>query len=63
MDEARTAAARYRCEFVDLKEVRIDHELFSSVPVDLMFRHNFVPLKVQRDARYRAGGPEEPQSD
>lgn len=45
MEEARTTAARYRCDFVDLKEIRIDHELFSSVPVDLMFRYNFVPLK------------------
>jgi type IV pilus assembly protein PilB len=45
-DIARTreVAARYRYEFVDLKEVQIDHELFQSVPVDLMFRYNFVPL-------------------
>src|SRR5256885_7553444 len=41
---ARTVAARYRCEFVDLREVRIDHDLFHSVPVDLMFRYNFVPI-------------------
>ncbi len=47
MDQARSVAARYRCEFVDLKEIRIDHELFSSVPVDLMFRYNFVPLHAQ----------------
>jgi type IV pilus assembly protein PilB len=30
---------------VDLREVRIDHELFTSVPVDLMFRYNFVPIQ------------------
>jgi type IV pilus assembly protein PilB len=47
MEDAKVAAARYRCEFVDLKEVRIDHDLFSSVPVDLMFRYNFVPLKAR----------------
>jgi type II secretory ATPase GspE/PulE/Tfp pilus assembly ATPase PilB-like protein len=47
MDDAKAAAARYRCEFVDLKEVRIDHDLFSIVPVDLMFRYNFVPLKAR----------------
>jgi type IV pilus assembly protein PilB len=41
---ARATAARYFCEFVDLKEVRIDHELFKTVPVDLMFRYNFVPI-------------------
>jgi len=44
VEEARTLAGRYRCEFVDLREAHIDHELFTSVPVDLMFRHNFVPL-------------------
>jgi len=44
IEEARQAAARYRCEFVDLKSIRIDPELFHSVPVDLMFRYNFVPL-------------------
>ena len=43
--QARLLAERYRCEFVDLKEARIDHELFRSIPVDLMFRYNFVPLK------------------
>ena len=47
MDEARAAAIRYRCEFVDLKEVRIDKDLFTAVPVDLMFRYNFVPLKAR----------------
>ncbi len=41
---ARDVARRYHCEFVDLKEHRIDPALFRSVPVDLMFRYNFVPL-------------------
>ncbi|HUA19250.1 MAG TPA: GspE/PulE family protein [Bryobacteraceae bacterium] len=45
--EAKTLAARYRCEFVDLREVRIDHDLFHSVPVDMMFRYNFVPIDSQ----------------
>jgi type II secretory ATPase GspE/PulE/Tfp pilus assembly ATPase PilB-like protein len=44
---AKTLAARYRCDFVDLREVRIDHDLFHSVPVDLMFRYNFVPINSQ----------------
>src|SRR2546429_6723770 len=43
---ARTIAQRYYCEFVDLREVRIDHDLFTSVPVDLMFRYNFVPIQA-----------------
>jgi type IV pilus assembly protein PilB len=46
-DEARALAARYRWEFVDLKECHIDHDLFRSVPVDLMFRYNFVPLRAE----------------
>jgi hypothetical protein len=45
--QAQAAAARYRCEFVDLREGAIDHDLFRSIPVDLMFRYNFVPLKAQ----------------
>ncbi len=46
---ARDLAKRYRCEFVDLKNFHIQHELFKSVPVDLMFRYNFVPLEEQGD--------------
>ncbi len=46
---AKMMAARYRCEFVDLKNFRIQHELFRSVPVDIMFRYNFVPLEQQEN--------------
>jgi type IV pilus assembly protein PilB len=42
---ARDQARRYRCEFVDLRNFHIHHDLFRSVPVDLMFRYNFVPLE------------------
>src|SRR6202140_5571629 len=45
--QAKAVASRYRCEFVDLREVRIDHDLFHSVPVDLMFRYNVVPIQAQ----------------
>src|SRR6516225_9479403 len=44
---SRAVAERYYHEFVDLREVRIDHDLFHSVPVDLMFRYNFVPIQAQ----------------
>jgi type II secretory ATPase GspE/PulE/Tfp pilus assembly ATPase PilB-like protein len=44
---ARTLAARYRCEYVDLATARIDHDLFRSIPVDLMFRYNFVPMHAE----------------
>jgi len=47
VSQAKTLASRYRCEFVDLRDVRIDHDLFHSVPVDLMFRYNFVPIHSQ----------------
>src|ERR1700761_2673177 len=43
--KARDMAARYRCEFIDLREYHLDAELFKTVPVDLMFRYNFVPLE------------------
>jgi type IV pilus assembly protein PilB len=41
----RDLAARYRCDFIDLRGYHLDAELFKSVPVDLMFRHSFVPLE------------------
>jgi type IV pilus assembly protein PilB len=45
--QARSLASRYRYEYVDLRETSIDHELFRSIPVDLMFRYNFVPIHAQ----------------
>jgi len=42
-------ARRYRCEFVDLKNFRIQHDLFLSVPVEMMLRYNFVPIKQLED--------------
>ena len=46
---ARDLARRYRREFVDLKNYHIQHDLFRTVPVDLMFRYNFVPLEENGD--------------
>src|SRR5271169_1044938 len=45
-DQARRLAERYRCPFVDLKEQRIDPDLFRSIPAELMFRYKFVPLEA-----------------
>jgi type II secretory ATPase GspE/PulE/Tfp pilus assembly ATPase PilB-like protein len=45
-EQARAIAARYRCEYVDLREASIDHDLFRTIPVDLMFRYNFVPMQA-----------------
>src|SRR6202166_5163501 len=46
-DSATKLAQRHRCSFVDLREQRIDPELFRTIQADLMFRYNFVPLEVQ----------------
>lgn len=45
VERAQMLARRYHAEFVDLKNFKIQHELFKSVPVDIMFRYNFVPLE------------------
>ena len=45
---ARDLAARYLSEFIDLQNYHLDADLFKTVPVDLMFRYNFVPLE-ERD--------------
>jgi type IV pilus assembly protein PilB len=46
LEEAQAIARRYCCEFVDLRTAKIDHELFRTVPVDLMFRYHFVPMQA-----------------
>jgi type IV pilus assembly protein PilB len=48
-ERSRSTAERYRCPFVDLNEVRIDPELFRSIPAELMFRFNFVPLEAREN--------------
>jgi len=51
LERAQDTARRYRCEFVDLKEFQLQHDLFKKVPVDLMFRYNFIPLEETRDGK------------
>ncbi len=46
---ARKLAERYRLEFVDMDNFRIDQELFRTIPADLMLRYGFVPHR--RDGR------------
>jgi type IV pilus assembly protein PilB len=41
--QAQRMAERLGLEYVDLEHFEIDPELFRSIPVDLMFRYNFVP--------------------
>src|ERR1700681_4484421 len=49
-EKSRRLAERYRCPFVDLFEQRIDPELLRSIPAELMFRFNFVPMEAQGNA-------------
>jgi type IV pilus assembly protein PilB len=43
--EARELARRYRLDYYDLTTNPVDHELINSLPVELMLRNHFVPLK------------------
>jgi len=43
--QARRLAERYRLEFLDMHEFRIDQELFRTIPADLMLRYGFVPYR------------------
>jgi type IV pilus assembly protein PilB len=49
--KAQDVARRYRCEFVDLHNFQLHHDLFKKIPVDLMFRYNFIPLDETEDGR------------
>src|SRR3979411_3346049 len=51
LERAQDVARRYRCEFVDLTDFQLHHELFKKIPVELMFRYNFVPLEETPDGR------------
>jgi type IV pilus assembly protein PilB len=51
LERAQDVARRYRCEFVDLTDFQLHHELFKKIPVELMFRYNFVPLEETSDGR------------
>jgi len=45
MARAHALADRYRLEFVDMDDFRIDQELFRTIPADLMLRYGFVPYR------------------
>jgi type IV pilus assembly protein PilB len=48
-EAARKLAERYRCPFIELREQRIDPELFRSIPAEMMFRYKFVPLEAREN--------------
>ena len=61
--KAQDIARRYRCEFIDLHNFQLHHDLFKKIPVDLMFRYNFVPLDETEDGRLAIAHRRSPQSE
>ncbi len=49
IQQAQDLAARCRLQYVDLEHFQPDHDLFRSVPVELMFRYNFLPYRKEND--------------
>jgi type IV pilus assembly protein PilB len=49
VQRAQELAARCRLQYVDLEHFQPDHDLFRSVPVELMFRYNFLPYRREED--------------
>ena len=54
---AQALAARLGLEYVDLRDFQIDHGLFRAIPVDLMFRYNFVPCAKAGTGSWRWWSP------
>ncbi|MEW6368731.1 MAG: GspE/PulE family protein [Acidobacteriota bacterium] len=44
-EHARALAARYGLPYVDLNMVSFDPKLLRTIPVELMYKYNFIPLK------------------
>src|SRR3954447_986856 len=51
LERAQDVARRYRCEFVDLADFQLHHDLFKKISPDLMFRYKFVPLEETADGK------------
>ena len=51
LEHAKDVARRYRCEFIDLHNFQLHHDLFTKISPHLMFRYNFVPLEETSDGR------------
>jgi type II secretory ATPase GspE/PulE/Tfp pilus assembly ATPase PilB-like protein len=50
MAQARHLADRYRLPFLDLALFNIDHDLFRTIPAELMLRYGFVPYGREGNA-------------
>jgi type IV pilus assembly protein PilB len=51
LEKAQDVARRYRCEFVDLRDFQLQHDLFKKIQVHLMLRYHFIPLEETADGR------------
>jgi type IV pilus assembly protein PilB len=51
MEKAQDVARRYRCQFIDLHNFQLHHDLFKKISPHLMFRYSFVPLEETDDGR------------
>ena len=51
VEKAQELASRYRCDFVDLRCVKLNLDIFGRIPANLMFRYRFVPLDEMHDGR------------
>jgi type IV pilus assembly protein PilB len=47
-EAARSLAGRYRLEYVDVGSFAPDPDILQSVPVELMFRYNFLPYRREK---------------
>jgi type IV pilus assembly protein PilB len=45
--QAQELSRQYRCPFVDLSKQEVDEKLLRTIPADMMFRYNFVPLEAR----------------
>jgi type II secretory ATPase GspE/PulE/Tfp pilus assembly ATPase PilB-like protein len=50
VDQARELAARHGLEYVDVASFAPDPEILKSVPVELMFRYNFLPYRREGES-------------
>jgi type II secretory ATPase GspE/PulE/Tfp pilus assembly ATPase PilB-like protein len=48
-EAARALAERYGLDYVDVASFAPDPEILQSIPVDLMFRYNFLPYRREND--------------
>src|SRR6476620_759147 len=48
--QTRRVAERYRLPFLDLAHFNIDHDLFRTIPAELMLRYGFVPYRREGNA-------------